>query len=269
MEIIRTFLKENPCYKAGQKIDVKGIMLHSVGKAEPRASVFIEEWNKPDLSSKYVHALIDAKNGKVYQTLPWNYRAWHCGGAANNTYISVAICEPSVLKYTSLNTFTCSDDELALSDLAHTYKSAVELVAALCDTYNLNPLEDGVIISHSEGNARGLSTGQNDPEHLWIGLETEYTMDKFRNDVKEHMSKSIEEIVAATKDSSNEFIVDINVSNLNIRKGPGEDYDITGQFTGVGSFTITDVKAGKGAENGWGKLKSGSGWISLDKVNRK
>jgi len=29
-------------------------------------------------------------------------------------------------------------------------------------------------------------------------------------------------------------------------------------------FTIVDVQSGQGSSSGWGKLKSGAGWISLD-----
>ena len=60
------------------------------------------------------------------------------------------------------------------------------------------------------------------------------------------------------------FLVKVSISDLNIRKGPGTDYDRTGKFTGIGVFTIVEVKSGKGSTAGWGRLKSGAGWISLD-----
>jgi len=60
------------------------------------------------------------------------------------------------------------------------------------------------------------------------------------------------------------FLVKVSITDLNIRKGPGTDYDRTGQFTGIGVFTIVEVKSGKGSTAGWGRLKSGAGWISLD-----
>ncbi len=60
------------------------------------------------------------------------------------------------------------------------------------------------------------------------------------------------------------FTVKVSISDLNIRKGPGTDYAKTGQFTGRGVFTILEVKSGKGSTAGWGRLKSGAGWISLD-----
>ena len=61
-----------------------------------------------------------------------------------------------------------------------------------------------------------------------------------------------------------EYQVKVNIRNLNIRKGPGTNYGTIGRTTGVGTFTIVDTKEGKGSETGWGKLKSGLGWISLD-----
>ena len=48
----------------------------------------------------------------------------------------------------------------------------------------------------------------------------------------------------------------------------GKDYAKTGETTGKGVFTIVEVKAGQGASVGWGRLKSGAGWISLDYATR-
>lgn len=62
------------------------------------------------------------------------------------------------------------------------------------------------------------------------------------------------------------YCVKVDIPNLNIRKGPGTNHDTTGRFTGRGVFTIVEVKNGPGANKGWGKLKSGAGWISLDFV---
>lgn len=59
------------------------------------------------------------------------------------------------------------------------------------------------------------------------------------------------------------YRVQVSISNLNIRKGPGTNYGKTGRFTGKGIFTIVEESKGSGATL-WGKLKSGAGWISLD-----
>ncbi len=64
------------------------------------------------------------------------------------------------------------------------------------------------------------------------------------------------------------FKVLVSVSDLNIRSGPGTNYAATGRFTGAGVFTITAVQSGQGSDSGWGKLKSGAGWIALDYAKR-
>jgi hypothetical protein len=60
------------------------------------------------------------------------------------------------------------------------------------------------------------------------------------------------------------YRVNVTISDLNIRKGPGTNYAKTGEYTGKGVFTIVAESEGTGSTKGWGKLKSGAGWISLD-----
>lgn len=64
------------------------------------------------------------------------------------------------------------------------------------------------------------------------------------------------------------FNVKVDILDLNIRTGAGTEYAKTGEKTGKGVFTIMEVKEGKGSTAGWGKLKSGAGWISLDYATR-
>lgn len=441
MKLIESFLTNNPCYKQGKKLTVKGLMLHSVGCAQPSASVFIKNWNKADYDRACVHGFIDGNDGTIYQTLPWNTRGWHAGGAANNTHIGVEMCEPACIKYTGGAKFACSNPSEAKVVATRTYSSAVELFAMLCGLFSLDPMADGVIISHSEGYKRGVASGHADPEHLWNQLGLPFTMDTFRHDVQETMGvtnssgktyprsvMSEEEIFAFLRqqglndagaaglmgnlfaesglsainlqnsfnkklnitdedytllvDNSNykDFITDkagyglaqwtfwsrkqalleyaiqkkvsigdarmqceflmkelaesypavltvlksadsvrqasdavllwyerpkdqsekaqikragygetiynkyagkqvitqandsfrvkVSIPNLNIRKGPGTDYERTGKCTGIGVFTIVEVREGNGSGAGWGKLKSGAGWIALSYASR-
>ena len=187
MNIIQQFVTKNDCYKSGRKITVKGLMLHSVGCPQPSARVFANNFNRSNYEA-CVHAFIDGNNGDVYQTLPWNHRAWHAGGSANNTHIGIEMCEPSSIKYTSGSNFTCSNLAAARQTARITYEVAVELFADLCRDYKLNPLADGVIISHYEGYKRGIASGHGDPDHLWKGLGLPYTMDGFRQDVYNKMN---------------------------------------------------------------------------------
>ena len=36
------------------------------------------------------------------------------------------------------------------------------------------------------------------------------------------------------------------------------------KYVPPGVYTIVEVKAGKGSDAGWGRLKSGAGWIALE-----
>lgn len=53
------------------------------------------------------------------------------------------------------------------------------------------------------------------------------------------------------------FTVRVIIDNLNYRSEPSMNGRVNGQ-TGIGTFTIMEVK------NGWGRLKSGAGWIWLE-----
>lgn len=188
MKVVQSYLTKNDCYKTNRKIKVKGIMLHSVGVGQPKASAFVNSWNRSGLEV-CVHAFIDATDGTIYQTLPWDHRGWHCGGAANDTHIGIEMCEPANIAYLSGARFVCTNIADAHKNVEIAYNSAVELFASLCNQYQLNPLMDGVIISHNEGRLRKVASGHVDPEHLWEGLKLRYTMDGFRKDVKTAMDK--------------------------------------------------------------------------------
>lgn len=58
------------------------------------------------------------------------------------------------------------------------------------------------------------------------------------------------------------YKVRITASTLNVRAGAGTSYKVTTTVKKGGIYTITAEK------NGWGKLKSGAGWISLKYTER-
>lgn len=193
MKIVEHFLTRNRCYQAAKQNTKGGLMLHSVGCPQPSAQVFVNSWNSADKSA-CVHAFIDANTGDVYQTLPWEYRGWHCGsgpnGSGNNTHIGVEMCEPACIRYTGSARFTCSNVEEARAAVRRTYESAVQLFAELCERFRLDPLADEVILSHEEGHKRGIASNHGDPVHLWNQLNMGYTMDGFRKAVKAAMGSA-------------------------------------------------------------------------------
>ena len=190
MNLIQNYLTESGCYKAGKHITVKGLMIHSVGCPQPKADVFLKNWNRAEASA-CVHAIVEP-DGDVYQLLPWEHRGWHCGGGANNTHIGVEMTEPSTIRYTGGANWTeTGNGENTKNHVLAAYKYAVELFAFLCHQFGLDPMADGVVISHSEGCRRGVASNHGDVEHLWskFGL----TMAQFRKDIKAAMEGSTAE----------------------------------------------------------------------------
>lgn len=260
IKIYQNLLTQNRCYKQGRVLKPQGLMLHSVGVNQSRASVFYKSWNNPECKVA-VHAFIDANTGDVHQTLPWEMRGWHAGGAANNTHIGVEMCEPDGISYYKGSQFSIKGDlSTVKKQVVTAYNSAVELFASLCYTNSLNPLEDGVIISHSEGFTRGVASNHGDPVHLWSkkDLNLSYTMDGFRRDV---FNKFQEMFV----NQNGSFLIDVVLTdNLPwIRTGPGVQYphiDVAQYILKPGRYTIVEVDETNGS---WGRLKSGLGWINL------
>lgn len=192
LTIARHYLMKNACYRENLKSKKakyvhfhqngpSGLMLHSVGCAQSTPFVFLKTWNRRHFDDACVHAFIDAEDGTVYQTLPWDFRGWHCGGAGNNTHIGVEMCESDCIKYAGGADFEALDPEAARRHALRAYDSAVKLFAMLCLSYRLEPSS---IVSHREGCALGIASDHKDPEHLWEGLGLDLTMDRFRADVQ-------------------------------------------------------------------------------------
>jgi hypothetical protein len=59
------------------------------------------------------------------------------------------------------------------------------------------------------------------------------------------------------------YTVTVTASVLNVRKGPGTNYGIATTIKKGGVYTIVDE------QGGWGKLKSGAGWIYLEYTNKR
>lgn len=188
MNLHKLFLTKNECYQLGKYITVKGLMLHSTGAPNTKLSRYVgpddgllganqygNHWNqfRPDGRQVCVHGFIGRlKDGTIatYQTLPWDMRGWHAGGAANNTHIGVEICEDGLTDGTYFRAV---------------YQEAVELFAMLCKEFNLDPLKN--IICHAEGYKQGIASNHGDVTY-WFAKHGK-TMDDFRYDVKEFMEQ--------------------------------------------------------------------------------
>lgn len=180
MNLHKLIFTENACYKTGRKMKPQGIMVHSTGSNNPWLNRYIapddgllgknrygNHWNQAMDRHVCVHGFIGKlADGTIatYQTLPWDHRGWHAGGAANNTHIGFEICEDG------------------LKDPAYftaVYKEAVELCAYLCRQFGLTEKD---IICHCEGHKQGIASNHGDVMH-WFPKHGK-SMDTFRADVK-------------------------------------------------------------------------------------
>lgn len=59
------------------------------------------------------------------------------------------------------------------------------------------------------------------------------------------------------------YQVRVTAAALNVRKGAGTNYDVADVIRDKGIYTIVEEN------NGWGKLKSGAGWINLDYTTKR
>lgn len=202
MRLVEQILTQNSCYQAGDTITPAGVMVHSTGANNPRVSRYVpgnkeigintggNHWNQSNSQwrKKYgkkldvcVHAFVgrfaDGKVG-IVQTLPWNIRGWHAGNnKGNDSYIGFEICEDGL------------EDSAYFNEV---YQAAVELTAYLCQRYDLDPLEDGVVICHSEGHKRGVASNHADVMH-WFPRHGK-SMDNFRADVSAKMKEGTSEM---------------------------------------------------------------------------
>lgn len=190
MNLHKLIFTENACYKAGRKITVKGIMVHSTGANNPWLKRYVgpddgllgknqynNHWNThhPGGREVCVHGFIGKlADGTIatYQTLPWDHRGWHAGGSANNTHIGFEICEDGLTDATYF---------------AKVYKEAVELCVYLCKQYGLTEQD---IICHSEGYRKGIASNHGDVMH-WFPKHGK-SMDTFRADVKNLLATTAE-----------------------------------------------------------------------------
>ena len=192
--IKENILKDSPNYGYTGELNVKGIMLHSIGVSLTSAASQAKVFGDSNYWDAGVHAFIDSNSGVVLHTLPWTQVAWHCGyDTGNESYIGVEMCETDAGYYTDTFKLVVEDEEKAKEHCRTAYYSAVKLFAELCIRFNLDPLEEGVIISHEEGCAMGIATNHGDPLNYWEYVDSGYTMDGFRKDVDEYMKLFKEE----------------------------------------------------------------------------
>ena len=205
--------------------------------------------------------------------MPWDYRPWGCGsgskGSCNTGWIQFEICENGL-----------NDREY----FEKVYKEACELTAYLCRMYGIDPKGsvkfNGVpvptILCHADSYKLGLGSNHGDVLHWFPKFGK--NMDDVRTDVAALMGDvagkssttgtTAKPVSGGMSNADCPFKVKVTARDLRIRKWNGTDTAWTGKYVPPGVYTIVEVKSGKGSDAGWGRLKSGAGWIALDFTER-
>lgn len=260
MEIRKILLSQNDCYKAGRRITPKGIVVHSTGANNKTLKRYIapddgiigsnkynNHWNRSGVQ-KCVHAFIGVDNAgkvRIYQTLPFYFRCWGIGsgkkGSYNNEYIQFEICEDAL------------NDEKYFNEV---FAAAAELCAYLMRLYPEIKLEN--VISHHEGYLRGMGSNHKDCDH-WLAKFGK-NMNWFREQVQARLGNNAGAAQSPAQDTptgSFPYRVKITASLLRVRAGAGTNFKTTAYVKKNQIYTIV------AEQSGWGKLKSGAGWIYL------
>ena len=263
------YLTENDCYKQGKKMKPVGIVVHSTGANNKTLKRYVgpddgklgknlygNHWNQGG-HSKCVHAFIGVLNDGTlacYQTLPWDMKGWHAGGAANNTHIGFEICE---------------DAQTDKKYFEESYEMAAQLCAFLAKKYGIKVKD---IISHKEAHDMGLGSNHGDPHYWWKRYGK--NMDTFRERVSELMGNVKVEVEEPSKPATekkedtpkkSEYYKVTNIPDndpgLNMRSTPANN----GKVVAVLKKNTVVISTGN-TKNGWYEVDYNKkiGWVWPD-----
>lgn len=258
MKLKKCLFTNNDCYKKAQKIKPEGIVVHSTGANNANLkryvgpddgllgkNLFNNHWNKPKVS-KCVHGFIGKDKNKdvqVYQTLPFNYACWGVGSGKKGSYNY----KPAYIQFE-----ICEDNLKDETYFKNAFELAIEFCVYLCEKYNISVKN---IVSHHEAYERGYGSNHKDCDH-WL-KKFGKDMNWFRNEVEKKLNPPKTEEIVGVKVN---YLVKINTAELNVRALPNAKKTTKINTTVKKGEVFTIVEEYKG----WGKLKSGAGWISLN-----
>lgn len=221
MRIIKKYMTQNDCFKAGKTIKPSGVMLHSTAAKEGEkvdSDYYYDRWNKPGIT-KCVHAFLDEENvtEMLPVTLEKTARGWHCGsssnGSMNDTHICFEIIEP---KDYSDKTYFEKVKANALEYCVHLYR-----------LYKWGKVTEVNCLCHCEAHTKYKKASNHADIHHWWLKYHNYSMDDFRRDLQAMLDVSVIQAAPAVKKY---VTVNTKEDNLNCRKAADTDSDILGRF---------------------------------------
>lgn len=239
---LATYKKISPNRTSPRNHKIDTISIHcAVGQFTAKELLNLSHFTKYNPKSGASCNYAIGKDGSIGIGVEERDRSW-CTSSKTNDHraITIEVASDKVHPY-------------KVTDAA--YKSLIELLVDICKRNEIKELK-----WKGDKSLIGNVSKQNMTVHRWFANKTcpGDFLYKRHGEIASEVNKKLN----AKVETSAKYKVDI--ADLNIRKGPGTNYDKTGKYTGKGTFTIVEIKDGKGSTKGWGRLKSGAGWISLD-----
>lgn len=187
-------------------------------------------------------------DGKIGMYVEEKDRSWCSSNSANdNRAITIEVASDTEHPY-------------AVNDKA--YAALIELLVDICKRNNIKELK-----WKGDKSLIGQVDKQNMTVHRWFANKScpgDFLYERhgaIADAVNKKLGVTITtptpEVEITPPEKKFPYLVKINTAVLNVRNGAGTQYKINTQVKKNQVYTIVDEK------DGWGKLKSGAGWISL------
>lgn len=241
---LATYTKISPNKTSPRNHKIDTISIHcAVGQFTAKELLNLSNFTKYDSTKGSSCNYAVGRDGSIGLGVDEKDRSW-CTSSRSNDHRAITIEVASDTKH-----------PYKVTDSA--YEALIDLLVDICKRNGIKELK-----WKADKSLIGKPDKQNMTVHRWFANKAcpgDYLYNRHGQIADEVNSR------LWSKDSAfKSYKVEVDILNLNIRKGPGTNYAKTGEFTGKGVFTIVDERDGKGSTLGWGKLKSGAGWISLD-----
>jgi hypothetical protein len=190
------------------------------------------------------------KDGRISLCVEEKNRSWCSSSAANDQRAVTIECASDAKEPYAMNSSVYNSLVKLCTDICRRNgKKKLLWLGDKTRTLNYSPKSDEMVLTVHRWFANKSCPG------TWLYSRL--------SDLASKVTANLGGSSSASTSSSLPYRVRVSITDLNIRKGPGTNYARTGKYTGKGVFTIVAESSGTGASK-WGKLKSGSGWISLD-----
>lgn len=195
-------------------------------------------------------------NGEIWQCVEENDTAWHVGASKykhkecrNSNSIGVELCVKK-------------DADGKWYYTEETKKAAVQLFAYLMEKYNIDADH---VLRHYD--VTGKACGEPDVRKgnkEWSQFKQDIV--EYGKEAEPEQPTAPEQTTAPTQHAGVPYTIVTTCDSLMIRSGASKIYKVVGRIResegNKKEYTIVEEK------NGWGKLKSGAGWISLAYTKR-